>query len=1318
MIRTMLCAGLLTSLLAAAAAEAPASGAAALTEALQAAAQDGKPLLVLVRHPWNVATLDAAAWLRRDPDLNRAAAGLHTVVLWHYETTLDVLRSEENGGLYFLAPKGELIAGEQVPALKEDLKPLLDAALRWPLPVDELARVAAADPKDAERLARALHILRSSGRADHALRLLKLAVPTGATPDVKVAEKARDLEAAAPFSAAQRLYRLAGVWERFVKPARPDQRPKVEELDASLTALATTLAPENKEDEPAARAAEPVRAALGVWVKNAAPETEKELLEKLEALRQTVVNRADALRKQATDLAKRQREKDPARPEYLAAELRDLVRNQKDKDAPRVNELLGKLLAAPLDRETFDQAAGVLVYAILWLDLDAERKQLAGKIQREMPRGRAAADVLLDMADHAYAKGQHGEAGEYWKAAEKAAADLQSLALEYAARASRALALGEDSPRHSLWAKREIQDVLLLAPDLETYLDAISRWSHKQFFPVLFQDDLYAPKFAAAFKPAHTLLLPSVRKDGAAAPGWPALRRTVLASWLPEDKKAALPAEATDEQLRARLKELDAPPPGVVFSDGTSGELAGAIALAAGRFQGLEHLPLPKVGADNERRDATPDHYLTRAAAHDLARQVREGLRRWELPRNDRWAAVTLAGAYPFRYSGDLYGRWGTTYALDDLLGRDEDQLRIAATGRLIGDHARSAYQAMCSLFLTPGSAFLFNTYGLNPKSIWGQYRMDFAETAWKDRMQVTHFAGEKASIETFRGRMLPWNRDELVIVNSSGGPFEWSVGGGGGTPEDFPAGGPATIHVTHSGTAGEIYNPDTIAGRALWGGAFWYFGSTAEPFLTSFQPSAYFAGRLASGAPFSATFRQRTAQNFWMPWRLMIAGDPLFCLREKAPERTPWPGAKPHETPAGEDLAAWKARLRLARWQGRRATAGEIAAKWPEAVAPDAEAFAMLIEEALQAGDAAGAIARWKAADAGARKHYAARTYARYAAGSLMDQALAAGTPDALQAHFSALLETLPARNFVDRWLEKTHALARAKNAEPAFETWVNACAAAPELEALKPAFAARLTTLKNEALYKKDKWTAEDCSAAMAVFENLVKAEKNPQRVHPAIEALAAAYLAKVEGAQHEAFVKDLTGRFKADSPESKLVAGGLELVEARRALFKDWQILGAFTDAEAGAWARVGPAEGRTAPDYTRVFKEGEREIKWTRPLNAAGTGIVDLLALLKPNENCYAYAAATVLVEKDCEGLLLLGSDDGITVWLDGREIHRNPAQRGVKPDEDRVKLKLTAGAHALVLRIDQGGGGWGFCARISDASGAKPLPGVTLKCPAP
>lgn len=54
-------------------------------------------------------------------------------------------------------------------------------------------------------------------------------------------------------------------------------------------------------------------------------------------------------------------------------------------------------------------------------------------------------------------------------------------------------------------------------------------------------------------------------------------------------------------------------------------------------------------------------------------------------------------------------------------------------------------------------------------------------------------------------------------------------------------------------------------------------------------------------------------------------------------------------------------------------------------------------------------------------------------------------------------------------------------------------------------------------------------------------------------------------------------------------------------------------------------------------------------------------------------------------------LSLGSDDGIQVYLDGAMVFENRIDRGALPDQERVKLALTAGEHTVVLKIINTGG---------------------------
>jgi hypothetical protein len=71
-------------------------------------------------------------------------------------------------------------------------------------------------------------------------------------------------------------------------------------------------------------------------------------------------------------------------------------------------------------------------------------------------------------------------------------------------------------------------------------------------------------------------------------------------------------------------------------------------------------------------------------------------------------------------------------------------------------------------------------------------------------------------------------------------------------------------------------------------------------------------------------------------------------------------------------------------------------------------------------------------------------------------------------------------------------------------------------------------------------------------------------------------------------------------------------------------------------------------------------------------------------------------------------LLFGSDDGIAVWFNGKEVLRKEATRSAQRGQEEVTLRLNHGRNDLLLKIDQKKGGWGFF-----ASFAKRFPGVTV-----
>jgi hypothetical protein len=97
-------------------------------------------------------------------------------------------------------------------------------------------------------------------------------------------------------------------------------------------------------------------------------------------------------------------------------------------------------------------------------------------------------------------------------------------------------------------------------------------------------------------------------------------------------------------------------------------------------------------------------------------------------------------------------------------------------------------------------------------------------------------------------------------------------------------------------------------------------------------------------------------------------------------------------------------------------------------------------------------------------------------------------------------------------------------------------------------------------------------------------------------------------------------------------------------------------------------------------------------------------MNLNDLFQPNEQVLIYGLAYVHSPDDRTTHILLGSDDGVRVWLNDTLVHSNPAYRGHYPDQDKIKMPLRKGWNKVLIKVLQGAGGWGFSMRFADPDG--------------
>ena len=77
----------------------------------------------------------------------------------------------------------------------------------------------------------------------------------------------------------------------------------------------------------------------------------------------------------------------------------------------------------------------------------------------------------------------------------------------------------------------------------------------------------------------------------------------------------------------------------------------------------------------------------------------------------------------------------------------------------------------------------------------------------------------------------------------------------------------------------------------------------------------------------------------------------------------------------------------------------------------------------------------------------------------------------------------------------------------------------------------------------------------------------------------------------------------------------------------------------------------------------------------------------------------YVRSELRVAESAMAYLDLGSDDGVTVWVNQRKVHENIVLRGANIEDDRVSFHLRSGANVIAFRVNNATGAWRLQTRI-------------------
>ena len=123
------------------------------------------------------------------------------------------------------------------------------------------------------------------------------------------------------------------------------------------------------------------------------------------------------------------------------------------------------------------------------------------------------------------------------------------------------------------------------------------------------------------------------------------------------------------------------------------------------------------------------------------------------------------------------------------------------------------------------------------------------------------------------------------------------------------------------------------------------------------------------------------------------------------------------------------------------------------------------------------------------------------------------------------------------------------------------------------------------------------------------------------------------------------------------------------------------------------------GETDPriEIGRVETIGNLAASWIEYTSL--DSIINLDEAISKKSYIAAYAYKEIYAEEEGTYIFALGTNDGGRLWINGVEVWDYPGARGIALDNDLIPVLLKKGKNKILLKIEERGNYWGFCARI-------------------
>ncbi len=161
---------------------------------------------------------------------------------------------------------------------------------------------------------------------------------------------------------------------------------------------------------------------------------------------------------------------------------------------------------------------------------------------------------------------------------------------------------------------------------------------------------------------------------------------------------------------------------------------------------------------------------------------------------------------------------------------------------------------------------------------------------------------------------------------------------------------------------------------------------------------------------------------------------------------------------------------------------------------------------------------------------------------------------------------------------------------------------------------------------------------------------------------------------------------------SREALMKLHGSDLLYQARIL-GEWYAIGPFKSLASNVFAE--PFAPEWELDLSKSYDGGK--LGWQKKPDLQD-GVVNDLG---KETHCATYLFRIITAPNDTILPASLGSDDGIKIWLNNKQILGHDADRGCRPDQEHVDLVLRKGENNLLLKINNNEGAYAFYFRIEN-----------------